>query len=58
MCEPQFVSTDLMYFGAATLEMSKILMPSHDSLTVADCGTEVHESSLREESVETNSRSP
>ncbi len=38
--------------------MSKILMPSHDSFTEADCATELHESSLREESVERKSRSP
>ena len=52
VCEPQAVSTDLMYLGLATSQMSKILMPSHDDFTVAGWATEVHESSEREESVD------
>jgi hypothetical protein len=47
-----------MYFGSATLEMSKILMPSHDDFSVAGAAVEAHESSDREESVDRKSRSP
>ena len=58
VCEPQAVSTDLRYFGFFTSEMSKILMPSQLSLSVAGWDSDSHESSLREESVERYSRSP
>ena len=58
VCEPQAVSTDLMYFGFALSLMSKILMPSHDAFSVAGCVALLQESSLREESVERKSRSP
>lgn len=58
VCEPQAVSTDLMYLGFFLSLMSKILMPSHEDFSVAGCETLLQESSLREESVERNSRSP
>ena len=58
VCEPQAVSTDLMYRGSALSLMSKTLMPSQDSFTVAGCAMLLQESSLRDESVERNSRSP
>ena len=35
VCEPQSVSTDLTYRGLRLSLMSKILMPSHDALSVA-----------------------
>jgi hypothetical protein len=38
--------------------MSKIFMPSQEDFSVAGCDVLAHELSLREESVERNSRSP
>ena len=58
MWEPQAVSTEATYFGFAMSLMSKIFMPSQDSLTEAGCVVLAHESSLREESVERKRRSP
>ena len=52
VCEPHAVSTALMYFGTRGLETSKILMPSHDCLSVVGELVDEHESSLREESVD------
>lgn len=45
-------STDLMYCGLVSSEMSKILMPSHEDLTFADWPVLLQLSSLREESVD------
>ena len=47
-----------MYRGFALSLMSKTLMPSQDSFSVAGCVVLLQESSLREESVERKSRSP
>ena len=58
VCEPHLVSTDLMYFGFATSETSKILMPSHESGLLTDWVVLAQLSSEREESVDRNTRSP
>lgn len=58
VCEPQAVSTAATYFGCALSLMSKILTPSHDDFSVAGCVVLLQELSLREESVDRNSRSP
>ncbi len=58
MWEPHCVSTDATYSGAVGSEMSKTLMPSHESLIAALWATFSHESLLREESVLRTSRSP
>ena len=58
VCEPQAVSTDLMYRGARLSLMSKILMPSQYGLVPSFWATELQESSLRRESVDRKSRLP
>ncbi len=58
VCEPQLVSTDLMYLGLALSLMSKILTPSQDSLIVALWPVLLHESLLRELSTALKSRLP
>ncbi|CAM5424874.1 hypothetical protein SCALM49S_08495 [Streptomyces californicus] len=56
--EPQAVSTAAMYLGCRLLLMSKIFMPSQEDFSVAGWEVLEQESSLREESVERNSRFP
>ena len=58
MWEPQAVSTAATYFGFALSLMSKIFMPSHDDFSVAGCVVLLQLLSLREESVDRNSRLP
>jgi len=58
VCEPQEVSTDLMYRGAVLSLMSKILMPSQYDWVPSFWATDEQESSLRRASVDRKSRLP
>ena len=58
VCEPQSVSTDLMYSGDVGSEMSKIFMPSHEAGLFTGWVVLAQVSSMREESVDRNTRSP
>jgi hypothetical protein len=58
VCEPQAVSTAATYFGFRLSLMSKTFMPSQEDFSVAGCVVLLQLLSLREESVDRNSRSP
>lgn len=58
MCEPQAVSTAATYLGFALSLMSKTFMPSQEDFSVTGCVVLLQLLSLREESVDRNSRSP
>jgi hypothetical protein len=58
VCEPQAVSTDLMYRGALLSLTSKILMPSQYALLPSLWDVEEQESSQRRESVDRKTRFP
>lgn len=58
VCEPHAVSTAATYFGLRLSLMSKIFMPSQEDFSVAGWVVLAHELSLRDESVDRNSRFP
>src|SRR5690348_2783383 len=58
VCEPQAVSTDLMYLGARLSDTSKILMPSQYGSVPSFWAVDAHELSLRRESVDRKTRLP
>ncbi|GAA3243652.1 hypothetical protein GCM10020256_68680 [Streptomyces thermocoprophilus] len=58
VCEPQAVSTAATYRGFLLSLMSKIFMPSQDDFSVAGWVVLLQLASLREESVDRNSRFP